>query len=119
MFPLAEDCWKHLNFQLIENGGKAVIHKRASKCCIRLMKFGLKHASSVNERNWGHIRLETSPQIGALQLVLGLCCKMGMTKERPSKRNGFEIALNARDSVSIVEASSSETKFLKAKCCNS
>ena len=36
---------------------------------------------------------------------------MGVTKEHPSKRNGHEVALNAHDTVNIIETLSSETNF--------
>ena len=75
------------------------------------MELDIKHASNVAERNWERARLETSPQKGALKLVLGPYCNAGVTKECPIECNGLEVALRARDATSMVEASSSETNF--------
>ena len=101
----------YLIFQLIKNESKAVINEYGTNYCIRQIKFGLKHTLTIIKLNYKHVRLETSSKIGALNLILGLYCHMGATKESPSKNNRFEVKLNKHYTVNIGEALSSSTNL--------
>ena len=78
------------------------------------MRYGLKYVSVDVNRTWEHVRLELGSELSNLRKIVGPCCTMGVTKARPSKRNSYQVSLNANDVVNVVHSILEKLNFTRS-----
>jgi len=87
------------------------IETNTTKSRIQKMKYGIKYTSKTRDRKWECIHLETNEELICLKKLIGPYCLIGVTKDRPSKSNNYEVLLNRADLLNIIEPVESKGPF--------
>lgn len=111
VFHLTLIAWNYIKYQLKIMDANIKIESYTTRSRIRKLKYGIKYTSKTRDRKWECIRLETNEELNCLKKLLGPYCLIGVTKERPSKGNNYEVLLNRADLLNIVEPVESKDAF--------